>query len=205
MQYFYPCKPNRITLETLEIFDNPSWIAETKKNGWRAIIEKDNGGLTIWTRHHTLIKEPLSDIRAVCGNLPDGTMLDGELIFTRRVKGVPDRLYLFDLLYLDNQNFIQRPLEYRKATLIAVYQKYLLSDKIELAALTDTDKVKFYHQAINENEINEGIVIKKLDSLYLPSLTKCLDNPFWLKVKKPDPSEYYVTKRKELVSWNYAT
>ncbi|MFH1564054.1 MAG: hypothetical protein ABIF11_11670 [Nitrospirota bacterium] len=78
MQYIYPCKPNRITIETLEIFENPSWVAEIKKNGWRAIIEKDNGKVILWTRHHTLIKGPLTDIRKACGNLPDGTMLDKE-------------------------------------------------------------------------------------------------------------------------------
>jgi ATP-dependent DNA ligase len=184
--YLYPSMPNRLNpssryFETLD--KDTAWIAEVKKNGWRCLVVKDAGSVTLWTRHKTTINEPLDEIREALASLPDGTMLDGELIFTRRVKGIPDALYLFDALYLKGERLTSLPLSKRKGILTLIYRDYLVSPMIELAEMVRIGKRELYCRSI-EGDVNEGIVMKHLGSPYPASDAKCMDNPHWLKVKR---------------------
>lgn len=58
-----------------------------------------------------------------------------------------------------------------------------LPNFIELSQWVRIGKRNLYNKSI-EGDLNEGIVMKKLDSVYPLSDRKCLDNPFWIKVKK---------------------
>ncbi len=65
----------------------------------------------------------------------------------------------------------------------------LVEGCIELARQVRIGKKQLYHKAILD-PVNEGIVLKKLDSKYLCSTKSCPQNPFWLKVKRPEKHVY---------------
>jgi len=189
MKYYFPCKPNRLSpgSDLFRRLDNdPNWIAEVKKNGWRCLAYKEGGTLTLWTRHHTTINDPLPDLRALLTEmLPDGCVLDGELLQnrTKQVKGV---YYVFDLLMLEGAPTTGLPLWNRRQLLETVVTP---TGPITLATQYQIGKVKLYHDSI-EGEANEGIVLKHINSTYNASESRCLQNPHWLKVKRVENHVY---------------
>ena len=182
--YLYPCKPNALTPDS-KLFDeldrDIGWIAEVKKNGWRALPTKDEkDNLTIWTRHKTLIKVSAPELReALAAMMPPKTILDGEFI-NNRTKGVKGKLYLFDIIMLEGKLLVDLPLRERRKILEGVVKE---TQDITLAQQVRVGKKQLYYQSI-EGEENEGIVIKRLDSKYLASEKSCPQHPYWLKVKR---------------------
>lgn len=189
MKYLYPCLPKPLSPNNRyfdELDHDIFWIAEIKRNGWRCLIEKDNGQIILWTRHHTLVTMPLESLRESLLNLPDGTMLDGELINYKRIKGSADSLYLFDILYLKNQKIYNLPFRKRRGILELAFKDYLsMSKDIELAQQVQVGKKALYYKSI-EGDLNEGIVLKNLSADYPVSEQKCLDNVTWIKIKKAE-------------------
>lgn len=59
------------------------WLAEWKWDGIRAQIIKREGQLFIWSRGEELISEGFADVMAAAARLPDGTVLDGEILAWR--------------------------------------------------------------------------------------------------------------------------
>lgn len=192
--YLYPCKPNSLTADS-KLFDeldrDISWIAEVKKNGWRALpITDEEGKLTLWTRHKTLIKYPVPELRDALANMmPPKTILDGEFI-NNRTKMVKGKLYLFDILMLGGRLLVDLPLRERRQILEGVVKE---TQDIVLATQVRVGKKRLYYQSI-EGEEDEGIVIKRLDSKYLASEKSCPQHPYWLKVKR---IEKHIKVRKE--------
>jgi hypothetical protein len=188
MKYLYPCKPNPLSINSpyLDVLDrDKNWIAEVKKNGWRCVVEKDKGMLTLWTGHtKNIISQPFTALRETFKCLPDGTMLDGEMIFTNRIKDIPDAFYLFDILYWEGKDITLQPFHKRRTTLELIYKDYLCNcAEIELAKQVQVGKKKLYEQSIG-CPLNEGIVLKRLDSDYKTNTKSGQQNPMWLKVKK---------------------
>jgi ATP-dependent DNA ligase len=194
MPYMFPCKPNRLwpTSELFKRLDNDIfWIGEVKKNGWRCLAYKEDGALTLWSRHHTTINDPLPELRQLLTEiLPDGCVIDGELLQnrTKEIKGV---YYVFDLLMLDGKSVVNLALWRRRQLLEAIIERGLLKvsergghvGPVELAHQYEIGKVKLYHDSISGEE-NEGIVLKSVDSIYNANERRCLQNPYWLKVKR---------------------
>jgi len=186
MPYWFPCKPNRLspTSELFKRLDNDAdWVAEVKKNGWRCLAYKEGGVLTLWTRHHTTINAPLPDIRSLLTKiLPDRCVIDGELIEnrTKRIKGV---YYVFDILALNGTSILNLPLWERRRLLEPILKMSERGGPIELARQYRIGKVKLYHDSISGEE-NEGIVLKQINSIYNANERRCLQNPYWLKVKR---------------------
>ena len=218
MKYLYPCKPNPLSINSpyLDVVDrDKKWVAEVKKNGWRCIIEKDGGILTLWTGHtKNVISQPFTTIRETFECLPDGTMLDGELIFTNRIKDIPNAFYLFDVLYWNGQDQTLLPFSKRRVLLELIYKDYLCNcADIELAKQVQVGKKELYEQSIG-NALNEGIVLKHLDSDYKTNTRSGQQNPKWLKVKKlaKKPPQFEVkaepkkqtepdTRPKNIIGW----
>ncbi|MGD0659484.1 MAG: hypothetical protein ABSD38_15590 [Syntrophorhabdales bacterium] len=191
MKYWFPCKPNRLSAgsDLFTRLDNDTgWIAEVKKNGWRCLAYKEGGALTLWTRHHTTINDPLPELRGLLTEvLPDGCVLDGELLHnrTKEIKGV---YYVFDLLMLEGAPTTSLPL-WNRRQLLEAFIELVPTGSIELAAQYRIGKVKLYHDSI-EGEANEGIVLKQITSTYNASESRCLQNPHWLKVKRVENHVY---------------
>lgn len=186
VKYLYPCKPNWIWPgEYLDRLDNdPQWVAEVKRNGWRCLVEKDyDGVLRLWTRHKTLIPDALAALRAALADLvPMGTELDGELI-DKRTKNIKGQLVLFDIIYYRGQLVTDSPLYKRRLILESIVPNNAETQRkgIHLPTWHITGKKELYAETIKNGD--EGIVIKKLDSKYITGATNCPQNPMWLKLK----------------------
>jgi DNA ligase 1 len=69
------------------------WLVEWKYDGIRAQLVKRAGQVWLWSRGEELVTERFPEVVAVAQRLPDGTVLDGELLVWR-----DDRPALFALL-----------------------------------------------------------------------------------------------------------
>jgi len=59
------------------------WQAEWKWDGMRAQLVRRGGDATVWSRGEELVNEAFPEIVQAAADLPDGTVLDGELLAVR--------------------------------------------------------------------------------------------------------------------------
>lgn len=184
MKYLYPSVPNRLDILSsyfTEIDNNTDWIGEVKKNGWRCEAYRDNNKLTLWTRRHTIITDTLPTLRIELFNMiPEMTIIDGELL-EKRTKKVKELFYAFDILVYRNVPVFKYPWHERRLLLEHVIKP--IPGLIELSDPVTMNKKSLYYNNIGTDDV-EGIVLKKVDSPHMIGLKDCVDNPWWLKVKK---------------------
>ncbi len=60
--------------------DRGQWLAEWKWDGIRGQIVRRGGQCALWSRGEEIITERFPEIVAAAGSLPDGTVLDGEVV-----------------------------------------------------------------------------------------------------------------------------
>jgi DNA ligase-1 len=123
-----------------ETLGEPSeWQAEWKWDGIRAQMIRRGGQSFLWSRGEELVTERFPELAEAAALLPDGTVLDGEILpwqngrplgfaqLQRRIgrkklgpkifAEVPVVLVVYDLLELDAVDVRDRPLEWRRAKL----------------------------------------------------------------------------------------
>jgi bifunctional non-homologous end joining protein LigD len=193
-----PIRP--MLAKTGKPFDSDDYFFEPKWDGLRAIlflrkgrIELQNRNLRDATRAYPELQKISARIRAKT------TIVDGEVVVLRE-DGVPDfgRLQArfgvedqrradvlgrttpvsyvaFDLLHLDGQDIITRPLVERKKRLKSIIQEgpYLLyGDHIE------AEGARFFREATSRGF--EGVIAKEVHSQYFPGLR----TDYWIKIKQ---------------------
>lgn len=127
----------------LEVLGDPTeWMVEWKWDGIRAQIVKREGKLAVWSRGEELMTERFPEFSQLLDFLPDGTVLDGELIcwqggeplpfsrlqtrVTRKkmskkdLESAPVKLIAYDLLEFDNLDIRSRSFEERRKMLTQV-------------------------------------------------------------------------------------
>jgi bifunctional non-homologous end joining protein LigD len=189
-------------------FDSEDFFFEPKWDGLRAIlffhegrIELQNRNLRDATGSYPELQKILDRIRA------KAAIIDGEVVVLRE-DGVPDfgRLQArfgvddpkrvdilgrtvpvtyvaFDLLHLDGQDIITRPLVERKKRLKSIVKEgpYLLyGDHIE------AEGTRFFKEATSRGF--EGVIGKESQSQYVPGLR----TDYWIKTKKIDTTDCVV-------------
>ncbi|HTK24944.1 MAG TPA: ATP-dependent DNA ligase, partial [Pyrinomonadaceae bacterium] len=124
---------HQIDFPTHELGDLSDWQAEWKWDGIRAQVIKRKGEIFIWSRGEDLMTDRFPEIVAAAEELPDGTVLDGEILpwrdgrvlpFTelqRRIgrknltakilNEVPVILQVYDLLEFEERDI--RPVDFR--------------------------------------------------------------------------------------------
>ena len=65
------------------------WIIEWKWDGIRAQLVKRAGQVWLWSRGEELVTERFPELAAMGAALPDGTVLDGEIVVWRGAAGLP--------------------------------------------------------------------------------------------------------------------
>lgn len=70
-----------------EPFDGDSYITELKLDGIRLILSKIDNKIRLYTRHNNEVTFKFPELQSI--DVPDGTVLDGEVIFTD-LDGKPD-------------------------------------------------------------------------------------------------------------------
>lgn len=125
-----------------ELGDRADWQAEWKWDGIRAQLLHRSGELLLWSRGEELVTHQFPELQALEGVLPDGLVLDGEVLawkgdeplpfgaLQRRLgrkrvgekllREVPVAFQAYDLLERDGQDVRARPLSERRTALEAV-------------------------------------------------------------------------------------
>ena len=180
--------------EAFEIVGKPAAF-EYKYDGFRMMINKDEqGNIRIFTRRLDEVTHQFPEVKEYVKKHVNAKtfIIDGEAVgynpktkkytsfqdISQRIKRkydiekmqkeLPIELNIFDILYYNGKEMISSPFKERRAILakIITEKKY----QIVLAHQIVTDDVKkgekFYHEAIKA--VEEGIMIKKLDSPYKP-------------------------------------
>ncbi len=165
------------------------WQAEWKWDGIRGQMIKRNGELFIWSRGEELMTEKFPEYQVLKDKLPEGTVLDGEIIPARDGKPLPFALlqtrigrknitkkqlqeapiafFAYDLLEWKGEDWRGKPLQTRRATLETIVQAVnhptlLLSDVIDCKSWEALADVR-----VGSREAGaEGIMLKNKNSVY---------------------------------------
>lgn len=174
------------------------WIAEWKYDGVRAQIVRRAGQGWIWSRGEELVTERFPEAAAFARVLPDGTVLDGELVawrdgddrpapfallqrrlnrktLTRRLLAeLPVRFLAFDLLELDGADWRARPQHERRAALAA------LLPASQLAPVLDAPDWATLASRRDEARRRgvEGLMLKQREARYGQGRTRA-DGVWW--------------------------
>lgn len=178
-------------LETPEDLGDPAqWLAEHKWDGIRAQLIRRGGAHFLWSRGEDLMTDRFPDLAPLRDFLPDGTVIDGEILAFRdgaplpfaalqtRIgrKTVPKKtltdapviLMAYDLLEQEGHDLRAAPLSDRRARLAALLAPLpaplplRLSPDIPFADLTDLAAVR----ARARDDGAEGLMLKHRASPY---------------------------------------
>jgi DNA ligase-1 len=178
-----------IETEFLESSTVSEWIAEWKWDGIRGQLIRRGQQSFIWSRGEELVNDKFPEILEFLDQLPEGTVLDGELlayqedsplpfsVLQTRItrKGLSKKILLeapisfiaFDLLEWEGKDLRNEPLSQRKAfleqlTLQVNHPKFKLSETLPFGSWEELARVRE-----NAREVQtEGLMLKKKDSLY---------------------------------------
>jgi bifunctional non-homologous end joining protein LigD len=171
-----------------EPFNHPDWIFEVKWDGYRAVAEIRDEGVSLYSRNGISFEKKFSPIVGSLKKLKFNAVLDGEIVVVDD-QGRPDfqmlqhhrdfgkghlLYYVFDLLYFQGHDLTDLPLLRRKEILKRILPPIpgvRFSDHVE------KEGVLFYRVA-KERGL-EGIIAKHSQSVYEAGRR----TRQWLKVK----------------------
>lgn len=180
----YPLEAAPDTLGDVE-----AWQVEWKWDGIRAQLIRRAGRTYLWSRGEELISERFPDLVELGDLLPDGTVLDGEILpwreravlpfaqLQRRIgrkaltlailEEVPAALLAYDLLEYEGQDVRPRPLAWRRARLEDIvgavgHERLRLSPLVAGASWAELAAIREESRARRA----EGFMLKRLDSPY---------------------------------------
>jgi DNA ligase-1 len=174
------------------------WLAEWKYDGIRAQVVRRAGGTWIWSRGEELVTERFPDVAASLAAVPDGTVLDGEIVVwkdgrpapfaqlqrrigrktlgRRLLAEVPAVFIAYDLLEAGGEDWRARPQHERRAALedCAARAGLPLSPLLEAA---DWPALAALRDHAREQGV-EGLMLKHRDARYGSGRTKA-DGVWW--------------------------
>ena len=195
--------------EALERFDEllgppTDWQVEWKWDGIRAQLVKRAGQVWLWSRGEELVTERFPELAALGEALPDGTVLDGEVVVWRDnkpqpfadlqkriarkalgpkiLRELPVALLAYDLIEHHGQDLREQPLNTRRAALDALVQDLNHPLLIASPVLTGTTWVEL--STLREearDRRTEGFMLKQRSSAYGVGRTKAAGT--WWKWK----------------------
>ncbi len=199
--------PMLAKLATLPARDE-DWAVEVKWDGVRAIAYCHPGRLELQTRNLNVVTASYPEVRRLSRALgARDAVLDGELVafdaegrpsferlqqrihqtedtvVRRRMKTHPVTYLIFDLLYLDGDDLMEEPYERRRELLEGLE----LDGESWQTPSFSRGHAKELLAAAAEKDL-EGIVLKRLDSRYVPGKR----NGSWLKVKNLGRQEFVI-------------
>lgn len=180
-------------------FDSEEHLFEIKWDGTRTLCFVERDGYRLVNRRRFLMTERYPEFDHL-QSLPPGTLLDGEIVVLKNGKpdfpsllsreqahsalkrrtlsrNLPATYILFDLLYDRGKSVMDRPLTERRR---------LLEERLAPGSSTNVvmsqgvvgPGVAFFEKAVAEGL--EGVVAKRLSSLYLPGQR----TDAWIKIKR---------------------
>jgi DNA ligase-1 len=174
------------------------WQVEWKYDGIRGQIVKRSGKVWVWSRGEELVTERFPEIVALAQPLPDGTVLDGEIMvwkggrpaafsllqqrigrktLTKKVlEDAPVTFMVYDLLEQDGSDVRDLPQRERRARLEAL----LGGTAFKVSPIeTASSWLDFARRRQQSRELGvEGFMLKRLDAAYGTGRTKA-DGLWW--------------------------
>jgi len=168
------------------------WQAEWKWDGIRVQIIKRENQVFLWSRGEDLITERFPEIAEAATFLPNGTVLDGEILpwredsvlpFTelqRRIgrknvsakmlAEVPVIVQVYDSLEFENEDIRADEFKKRRSNLERIFENLDVEAK-RILRITDSVSAESWEQLAEKRENSrslkvEGLMLKKLDSPY---------------------------------------
>ena len=167
------------TMDCLPVAEIPAgdgWTYEIKLDGYRLEAVKNNGRVTLYSRRKNVLNAKFGSIAQGLADLPDGTILDGELV-ALDAKGVSNfnllqnfksarqqiHYYAFDVLAHQGVSLIENPLTERRKILEAVLPRRpgITQSAVETGAATQILKFVKAHGL-------EGVIAKRAEGAYEP-------------------------------------
>jgi bifunctional non-homologous end joining protein LigD len=178
-----------------EVPSGEGWIFEVKWDGYRALCRLQDGEATLTSRTGQDLTRRFAEIaRALPRALrtPD-CVVDGEVCaldahgrpsFAAMQQGTGTLVIeLFDLLELEGEPWIDRPLHERRARL-----RELIDTRVERVRFSESFDDGHALLAAAKEQRLEGIVAKRVDSVYQPG-KRSRD---WLKIKTREEHEFVI-------------
>ena len=165
------------------------WQAEWKWDGIRGQMIKRNNELFIWSRGEDLMTDKFPEYHILKDKLPDGIVLDGEIIPAKDGKPLPFALlqtrigrknvtkkqlqeapiafFAYDLLEMNGEDWRNKPLRERREALEKVVKEInhptlLLSDVINYSSWEELTKIREGSRDAGA----EGLMLKNKHSVY---------------------------------------
>ena len=184
---FYLAYPLETEVEDLGL--PTAWQAEWKWDGIRSQIIRRQGQTFIWTRGEELVTDRFPELAAAAEFLPDGTVLDGEIMpwkdgqplpfaqLQRRIgrkslgpkilAEVPVVQVVYDLLELEGRDVREQTQSWRRERILEVLARaraapFLPSPLIELSSWEDVRAA----YARSREMSAEGLMLKRRDAAY---------------------------------------
>lgn len=173
-----------------ELGDVREWQLEWKWDGIRAQLIRRDGKTYLWSRGDELVTERFPEIAGAAEFLPDGTVIDGEIMpwasgaplpfaqLQRRIgrtklgpkilADVPVVLIAYDLLELDGRDVRPEPLSSRRIQLTEVVADARAESRLLLSPLVAAESwgnARDAH-ARSREQLAEGLMLKRRDSPY---------------------------------------
>ncbi len=183
-------------LPVTKVLEGPEWTYELKLDGYRLEVIRANGRTDLYSRRENLLNKKFPYIASALSSLPEGTIIDGELValgadgrpnfnLLQNFRSAEDQIvyYAFDILAHDSRDLTTLPLSERRQILQSVL---VPADHIAISEVSDqtaSQMLKFV-----QSHGLEGIVAKRADSVYQPGLRTGL----WTKYRVNMEQEFVI-------------
>lgn len=167
-----------------EEFENwTEWCVEWKWDGIRAQVIKRDGEVFLWSRGEELINESFPEVLKQAELLPDGTVIDGELlpfkngevrsfselqtrlnrkkISKKDLETTPISIMAYDILEWEGEDIREKPLRERRALLESL-NVFPISKIIQTESLDEAKVLRLQSRGMGV----EGFMMKRWDSVY---------------------------------------
>jgi DNA ligase-1 len=186
----YPfCLAHPIEGSPSELGPIEEWHAEWKWDGIRAQVVKRGNRTYVWSRGEELITERFPEIEGIGSWLPNGTVLDGEILawqgeaptrfgeLQRRIgrktvskqllASVPVQLVAFDILEFEGKDLRQLEFKERRRILNELGNQAVANLRISPTVFADSWEALAVEREASRSRNVEGLMLKRLDSPYL--------------------------------------
>ena len=179
------------------------WQVEWKWDGIRAQLVKREGRLWVWSRGEELVTERFPELHSLVSGLPDGTVIDGEIVvwkdavhpfallqqrigrktLSKKVlEDAPVAVLAYDLLEFEGDDWRNHTQAERRTQLEQVIAQCNQSVLLPSPSLTGTSWADLAQQREASRQLGvEGMMLKAKDGLYGVGRTK--DMGVWWKWK----------------------
>ncbi len=175
--------------EADELGETDDWQVEWKWDGIRCQIIKRNNEVFIWSRGEDLITGQFPELQIAANKLPNGTVIDGEIVpykddlpmpfgelqkrlgrknLSKKIlEEIPISIICYDLLEFNYEDIRNNPLKSRRKKLNDLISKYKIS-RIILSPMIEGktwDELKILREESRARFV-EGFMLKRKDSAY---------------------------------------